>query len=187
MSSWETPAECPFSDSQDRIFGRCHRVSRPGRLARLLLSRPRPQSSCIFAHIAAFQGGSSRSSKWSLQKSIADTECLDQTYLDYGIGRDEWYQSALADIHLGVENRLLASRNLFWHFKRKIQCRGLSIETDTVAGRPCLGDAIIRESFPSAMQCYACDEKNDCSILGKMRIYITEIIRHCILSISISL
>ena len=87
----------------------------------------------------------------------------------------------------GVEIQLAASRNFFWHFKRKLQCWGLSVETDTVANRTCLGDAVIRESFPSAMQCYACDENNDCSILGKMRIYITEIIKHFILSISISL
>ena len=186
MSSWETLAECQFSDSQDRIFGRRHRVSRPGRLASLLLSRPRPQSSCIFAYITAFQGVSSQLSKWSLQKFKADTKCLDQTYLDYGIGRDEWYQSALIDIPLGVEIRLAASRNLFWHSRRRVQCRVLSIEADTVVGRTGLGDAVIRESFPSAMQCHACDENNDCSILGKVRIYITEIIRHFILSTSIS-
>ena len=64
---------------------------------------------------------------------------------------------------------------------------GMSIETDTVADRTCLGDAVIRESFPSAMQCYACDENNGCSILGKMRVSITEIIKHFILSIGISL
>lgn len=45
-----------FIDREDRLPGRCHRIGRPGRPARLLLSRPGPEGAGVLSHFVALQG-----------------------------------------------------------------------------------------------------------------------------------